>query len=131
MKGNYLSVDDLSLRNESISNEYIRLIHLFKNYSTSNNIDLLYTQPIADRIQRDPTIADSEYTALLNSLCQKGAETVQYYTQGDGLNVDLSISIIDTNHLNEDGNLVSNGTTYHSIASKANCYYKLIYDPAL
>ena len=87
------NIKNLEGRNENIKNEYIRGISIVKKFSESNSIRLTYEEPLKDRIGR---FRDRESDVkLLMALEQEGAETVNYFTNNEYLNVDLSISIDD------------------------------------
>lgn len=93
---NFKSIKDLEVRNENTKDEYIRGISLVKKFCESNSIKLTYEEPMKDRIGR---FRDRESDVkLLRVLDEQGAETVNYFTNNEYLNVDLSIGIINVNN---------------------------------
>ncbi|MGL5353454.1 MAG: hypothetical protein ACRDA5_09010 [Clostridium sp.] len=93
---NINNIKNLEGRNENIKNEYIRGISLVKKFSESNSISLTYEEPLKDRIGRFRD--DESDVKLLRALEQEGAETVNYFTNNQYLNADLSIGIMDVNN---------------------------------
>lgn len=55
---------------------------------------------------------------LLNDLSNSGAETVNYFTNDENLNVDLSIGITEASKY-IDGNSITLGQTYYSVVYKS------------
>lgn len=108
MPDNSKNVSDSKLRNNTFVEKYIEGINIIKLFSQNNSLTLKYTEPIEDRIGRFNNMPD---VALLNDLYSFGAETINYYTEDIGLNVDLSINTTT----NED----TNTSTYSYIIYKA------------
>lgn len=108
MPDNSKNVSDSKLRNSKFVEKYIEGIKIIKLFSENNSLNLKYTEPIEDRISR---FKDRHDAALLNDLYSFGAETINYYTENIGLNIDLSIST----DINEDTDIA----TYSYIIYKA------------
>lgn len=89
IQDNSLDVSNLDLRNSSMLSKYIEGVSLVKTFSDNNSLYLKYIEPLKDKIGR---IRDMPEVVLLEDLKSSGAETTQYYTEEDGLNVDLSIN---------------------------------------
>lgn len=90
MPDNSKDVSNLDLRNNTFVDKYIQGINLIKEFCNNDSLDLKYVEPIEDRISR----FDAEHGVnLLETLSSKGAETINYFTENEGLNVDLSIGI--------------------------------------
>lgn len=87
------NINNLEVRNNTIIKEYINAIEFYKYFSSENNLNLTLVEPLEDRISRFDTETTQEITSLLKELYINGAETVNYFTDQDYLNVDLSISI--------------------------------------
>lgn len=101
------NIINLELRNNTMVNEYIKVINIVKNFSEENSLRLTYVEPIADRISRVNAGGKNNIALLLEELYEEGAETVNYFTDEKGLNVDLSISVDNSE------------TTYSCIVYKA------------
>lgn len=86
------NINDLEVRNSTIVKEYINAIEFYKIFSLENNLNLTFVEPLEHRISRFDTETAQEVVPLLKELYINGAETVNYFTNQDGLNVDLSIS---------------------------------------
>lgn len=86
------NINDLEVRNATIVKEYINAIEFYKIFSLENNLNLTFVEPLEHRISRFDTETAQEVVPLLKELYINGAETVNYFTNQDGLNVDLSIS---------------------------------------
>lgn len=89
IQDNSLDVSNLDLRNSSMLSKYIEGVSLVKTFSDNNSLYLKYIEPLKDKIGR---FRDMPEVVLLEDLKSSGAETTQYYTEEDGLNVDLSIN---------------------------------------
>lgn len=116
IEDNSMYTIDIELRNNIISKEYTRAIKLFKNFADENSLNLTYIEPIEDRISRFRDISYGEVSSLLENLYELGAETVNYFTEEEGLNIDLSIGnkeVISPN------NMTHIGVTYSEIIYKA------------
>ncbi|WP_195430992.1 hypothetical protein [Clostridium sp. D46t1_190503_E9] len=103
---NSKNVDNPELRNYTFVDKYIQGINLIKEFCKINSLDLKYVEPIQDRIGR----FDAEHGVnLLEILSSKGSETVNYFTEDDVLNVDISIDItqIDQNLRTPENNTFS------------------------
>ncbi|MBE6053277.1 MAG: hypothetical protein E7212_05080 [Clostridium sartagoforme] len=87
------NINDLGVRNTTIVKEYINAIEFYKKFSLENNLNLTFAEPLEHRISRFDTETTQEAVPLLKELYINGAETINYFTNQDGLNVDLSISI--------------------------------------
>lgn len=90
IKDNSLDISNLDLRNSTMLSKYIDGVSLVKTFSDNNSLYLKYIEPLKDKIGR---FRDMPEVVLLKDLKSSGAETTQYYTEEDGLNVDLSINI--------------------------------------
>ncbi len=86
---NSKSIIDLELRNSSLVKIYSQSINLIKDFSVSNSLELIFEEPIQDRISRMDNVGNR--SKLLEDLQLAGAETVSYFTNEDILNVELSI----------------------------------------
>ncbi|MDU5111258.1 MAG: hypothetical protein E6248_12480 [Clostridium sp.] len=89
IKDNSLDVSNLDLRNSTMLSKYIDGVSLIKTFSDNNSLLLKYIEPLKDKIGR---YEHSQDIVLLEALKASGAETTQYYTEENGLNVDLSIN---------------------------------------
>ncbi|VYT71184.1 hypothetical protein [Clostridium tertium] len=89
IQDNSLDVSNLDLRNSTMLSKYIDSVSLVKTFSDNNSLSLKYIEPLKDKIGRYRSTPD---VVLLEDLQSSGAETTQYYTEQDGLNVDLSIN---------------------------------------
>lgn len=96
MPTNSKSVANPELRNSTFVDEYINGINLIKEFCNNNSLDLKYAQPIKDRIVDFNFEVVDENSLLLKELYLAGAETVNYFTEEERLNVDLSIGTIPT-----------------------------------
>lgn len=90
IQDNSLDVSNLDLRNSTMLSKYIDGVSLVKTFSDNNSLYLKYIEPLKDKIGR---FRDIPEVVLFEDLKSSGAETTQYYTEEDGLNVDLSINI--------------------------------------
>ena len=116
IEDNSIYIIDLEARNNVIAEEYGRAVRLFNNFANENSLNLTYVEPIEDRISRFEVIAEGQVSMLLQKLSNLGAETVNYFTDEEGLNIDLSIGnkeavLKDT--------MISIGYTYSDILYKA------------
>ena len=116
IEDNSMYIVDLEARNNVIAEEYGRAVRLFNNFANENSLNLTYLEPIEDRISRFEGIAEGKVSMLLQKLSDLGAETVNYFTDEEGLNIDLSIGnkeavLKDT--------MISIGETYSNILYKA------------
>ena len=116
IEDNSIYTEDLEARNNVISEEYGRAVRLFNIFANENSLNLTYVEPIEDRISRFEGIAEGQVSMLLQKLSDLGAETVNYFTDEEGLNIDLSIGnkeavLKDT--------MISIGETYSDILYKA------------
>ncbi|MGL4331135.1 MAG: hypothetical protein ACRCSD_11150, partial [Clostridium sp.] len=91
---------DLDTRDKNISKQYSRGINLVKEFCESNSLKVTYAEPIEDRISRMKD--NNNQSEVLMMLQNDGAETVNYYTDEDLLNVDLSITITEINNENNE-----------------------------
>lgn len=87
---NSKNVVNLNLRNETIVTEYKKSIDFHKKFALENNLNLGFTEPITDKISRFNNEEDTNLFLLLSELYKNGAETVSYFTDQEGLNIDLS-----------------------------------------
>lgn len=87
---NSKNVINLSLRNETIATEYKKSIDFHKKFALKNNLNLNFVEPITDKISRFNNEEDNNLYLLLSKLYENGAETVNYFTNQEGLNIDLS-----------------------------------------
>lgn len=90
IQDNSSDVSNLDLRNSTMLIKYIDGVSLVKTFSDNNSLYLKYIEPLKDKIGR---FRDIPEVVLLEDLKSSGAETTQYYTEENGLNVDLSINI--------------------------------------
>lgn len=86
---NSKSIIDVELRNSLLVKIYSQSINLIKDFSVSNSLELIFKEPIQDRISRMDNVGNR--SKLLEDLQLAGAETVSYFTNEDILNVELSI----------------------------------------
>ena len=90
IEDNSIYTKDLEARNNAIAEEYARGVKLFKSFANENSLNLTFIEPIGDRISRLEG-GPFDVTVLLEKLYELGAETVHYFTDEEGLNIDLSI----------------------------------------
>lgn len=109
---------NLEVRNKAISEEYIRAIGIVKEFCRNNSLEIKYIQPISDKISSLKDFPNDEHYILLNNLATLGAETIQYFTDEENLNIDLSISTTDASG-DIDNNFVTFGQTYSDVKYKA------------
>lgn len=115
IEDNSIYTKDLEARNDAIAEEYARGVNLFKSFATENLLNLTFIEPIEDRISRFEGGA-SDVVVLLEKLHELGAETIHYFTNEEGLNIDLSIGNRDA-ILHE--TMENIGVTYTEILYKA------------
>ena len=115
---NIVNITDLKTRNTAILNEYIRAIGIVKKFCLNNSLNLTYIEPISDRALKLKESYNGEVSLLLNDLSNSGAETVNYFTNDENLNVDLSIGITEASKY-IDGNSITLGQTYYSVVYKS------------
>jgi hypothetical protein len=96
MPDNSKNISNLELRNSTFVDEYIKGLDLVKEFCKNNSLNLKYAQPIKDRIVDFNFQVVDENSLLLKELYLAGAETVNYFTEEERLNVDLSIATIPT-----------------------------------
>lgn len=111
-------ITNLDARNEDILKEYTRAVSIVKEFCLNNSLSLNYIQSIKDNIGRLDESYNSERIVLLKDLENNGAETVNYFTDDESLNVDLSIGFTDGSN-NVNGEYVILGETYSKITYKA------------
>lgn len=116
IEDNSIYIVDLEVRNNVIAEEYGRAVRLFNNFANENSLNLTYSEPIEDRTSRFEGIAEGQVSMLLQKLSDLGAETVNYFTDEEGLNIDLSIGTKDA--VLED-TMISIGVTYSDVLYKA------------
>ena len=116
MEDNSIYTEDLEARNNVIAEEYGRAVKLFNVFANENSLNLTYVEPIEDRISRFEGSAEGQISMLLQKLSDLGAETVNYFTDEEGLNIDLSIGNRDV-VLAE--TMINIGMTYSDILYKA------------
>lgn len=109
---------NLDIRNKSISEEYIRGISIVKQFCENNLLEITYVQPISDKISSFNNFPDDEYCVLLKKLESLGAEAVQYFTDEESLNVDLSINMTEACE-KVDNEFITYGKTYSDVVYKA------------
>ena len=98
-KDNSIEIKDLDARNKNIKEEYLSGISLVKGFCESNSLTLTYEEPLKDRISRfDGRVND---VILLRGIYDEGAETINYFTDNESLNVDLSIGTQSVNNNDE------------------------------
>lgn len=115
IEDNSIYTKDLEARNNAIAEEYARGVKLFKSFANENSLNLTFIEPIGDRISRFEG-GVPEVVILLEKLHKLGAETVHYFTNEEGLNIDLSIGNRDA-ILHE--TMENIGVTYTEIYYKA------------
>ncbi|MFU7517011.1 hypothetical protein [Clostridium sp. HCS.1] len=116
---------NLEVRNKAISEEYIRAIGIVKEFCRNNSLEIKYIQPISDKISSLKDFPNDEHYILLNNLATLGAETIQYFTDEENLNIDLSINTTDASGDNEFRNLILEDKVLDY--DKLNDYIKNIY----
>lgn len=109
---------NIEARNKAISEEYIRAIGIVKEFCGNNSLEIKYIQPISDKVSSLKDFANDGYYILLNNLATLGAETIQYFTDEEILNIDLSINVTEAIE-NTDNNFVKFGETYSDVVYKA------------
>lgn len=117
IKSNY-GTQNVEERNKDISEEYIRAIGIVKEFCKNNSLQIKYIQPISDRISSLNDFPENEHYLLLKNLQGLGAETIQYFTDEENLNVDLSIGTTEASGYVDDG-FISFGKTYSGVEYKA------------
>ncbi|WP_294172227.1 hypothetical protein [uncultured Clostridium sp.] len=105
-------------RNKAISEEYIKAITIVKEFCKNNSLEIKYVQPISDRISSLSDLSDDEHYLLLKNLENLGAETIQYFTDEESLNIDLSINTTEAANYVDDSFVVF-GKTYSDVVYKA------------
>lgn len=93
---NSKSIDNLDLRNSTLIKEYSETVKLIKNFSENNSLELIFAEPIEDRIGRMKDVGNRP--KLLEDLKLAGTETVSYFTDEDILNVEVSITEEDESY---------------------------------
>lgn len=106
---------NLEVRNKAISEEYIRAIGIVKEFCRNNSLEIKYIQPISDRISSLKDFPNDGHYILLNNLATLGAETIQYFTDEENLNIDLSINTTEASG----DNFATFGQTYSDVIYKA------------
>ena len=116
IKDNSMYTENLETRNNVIAEKYGRAVELFKSFANENSLNLTFIEPIEDRISRFEGMAEGQVSMSLKKLSDLGAESVNYFTDEEGLNIDLSIG-------NKDAVLADTmtdiGVTYSDILYKA------------
>lgn len=107
VKDNSIYIEDLQARNNAIAEEYGKAVRLFNDFAKENSLTLTYVEPIEDRISRFKGVNEDQVSVLLQKLFDLGAETVNYFTNEDGLNIDGSFKF-STSKLNEFRNMLTN-----------------------
>lgn len=116
IEDNSIYTKDLQARNNVIAEEYGRAVRLFNDFANENSLTLTYAEPIDDRISRLKGTSEGQVSMLLQKLSDLGAETVNYFTNEEGLNIDLSIGNKDAILEDTTTNI---GVTYSDILYKA------------
>lgn len=93
---NSKEIDNLGLRNSTIIKKYLDAVNLIKGFSENNSLELLFVEPIDDRISRMKDVGNRQN--LLEDLKLAGAETVSYFTNEDILNIELNITEEDNSY---------------------------------
>ncbi|MFU7517661.1 hypothetical protein [Clostridium sp. HCS.1] len=107
---------NIESRNNIMSKEYARAVKVFKSFANENSLNLTYIEPIEDRISKFKDISGGEVSILLENLYNLGVETVNYFTDEEGLNIDLSIG---NKEVISQKDMIHVGETYSPIIYKA------------
>lgn len=114
---NSRNISDLELRNNSMADEYIRGAQLVKEFCEKNSIKLTYAQPLKDKIASVSPVSGADnpgYRILLEKI--NSTDTLNYFTDEEMLNVDLSIGM---GGVVDDSKIGERDTTYINILFKA------------
>ncbi|MGL5380382.1 hypothetical protein [Clostridium sp.] len=109
---NWRNITNIEARNESVSSQYIENTLKLKQFCFNNSLDLTFAQPLEHKIASERSV-DSSYAELFENISE--TDTIHYFTDEEGLNIDFKISVSDS----YDDNFRSIGGIYTDIVYKA------------